>query len=149
PHFPLRPVNRPKLLRIPRVNDILLGGHKTTLLANPVRARKSFISKGEHNMATGNPAVNPAIYQRALAEPSVDRMTVEGAAFKTAVLLAILLVVGAFTWTQVVSGNAALGNGLMVVGLIGGLIIAFVTIFSPKISPVTAPIYAAFEGLAL
>src|SRR3989449_11590006 len=35
------------------------------------------------------------------------------------------------------------------VGAIGGLVVAFVTIFKKEWSPVTAPIYAAFEGLAL
>src|SRR5438552_15044794 len=35
------------------------------------------------------------------------------------------------------------------VGAIVGLVVAFVTIFKKEWSPVTAPIYAALEGLAL
>lgn len=38
---------------------------------------------------------------------------------------------------------------LMYGSLIAGLIVAFVTIFNPKVAPVTAPIYAVLEGAAL
>jgi len=101
-------------------------------------------------MATANPAANPAIYERAaLEQPFSGAMTLQGATLKTSILMVILLVTGAFTWSQMFSENPALGYGLMVVGLIGGFIVAFVTIFFPKASPVTAPIYAALEGLAL
>ena len=40
-------------------------------------------------------------------------------------------------------------TGLFFLGLIGGLITSLVTIFAPRVSPFTAPLYAAFEGLFL
>jgi uncharacterized YccA/Bax inhibitor family protein len=104
-------------------------------------------------MATANPAANPAIYERAIhEEPVTGVMTLQGAVVKTAILMVILLVTAAFTWSRMLSENATIGYGLygsMVVGLIGGFVIGLVTIFFPRISPVTAPIYAALEGLVL
>jgi hypothetical protein len=38
---------------------------------------------------------------------------------------------------------------LALVGVIGGLVFAFATIFKKTWAPVTAPIYALFEGLVL
>ena len=55
----------------------------------------------------------------------------------------------AYTWSQAVSGATSLAYGLLIAGSIGGFIVALVTIFNPKISPFTAPIYAALEGLVL
>ncbi|OAI49625.1 hypothetical protein AYO44_06370 [Planctomycetaceae bacterium SCGC AG-212-F19] len=101
-------------------------------------------------MATANPAMNPAVYERAgLAESPAAVMTVQGAALKTAVLLGILLLTGVFTWTQAMNGETGLANGLMALGGIGGFIVALVTVFFPKAAPITAPIYAALEGLLL
>jgi uncharacterized YccA/Bax inhibitor family protein len=37
----------------------------------------------------------------------------------------------------------------LIVGLLGGMIFAFITIFKKEWSPVTAPIYALLEGMAL
>jgi uncharacterized YccA/Bax inhibitor family protein len=37
----------------------------------------------------------------------------------------------------------------LAVGAIGGFVTALVTIFAPRLSPVTAPVYAALEGLLL
>ena len=39
--------------------------------------------------------------------------------------------------------------GLMIVGGIGGFIVAMITIFKRHLSPITVPIYAALEGLML
>jgi uncharacterized YccA/Bax inhibitor family protein len=40
-------------------------------------------------------------------------------------------------------------NPYMVIGLLGGFILALITIFAKKAAPVTAPIYAVLEGLFL
>lgn len=113
-----------------------------------------------------NPAFSETIFDRVREEEreTPTTMTVEGTAIKTMVLMAILLVAAAITWWQVltpievaveagkavsrfaVSANIYL---FIIVGLIGGLIMALVTMFVPRISPFTAPVYAAFEGVAL
>lgn len=79
----------------------------------------------------------------AAAHPGV--MTVQGAVNKTFFLLAICV------GTSLVGWNAALHShwgGLVTIGGgLGGLVLALVCIFKPKTSPVTAPLYAAAEGL--
>jgi len=101
-------------------------------------------------MATANPAMNEDVYQRAgRAFESTNVMTLQGTAFKTGILLLILVVTGSYTWSQALAGNMAIAYGLLAAGGIGGFILALVTIFFPRASPITSPIYAALEGLLL
>jgi uncharacterized YccA/Bax inhibitor family protein len=100
-------------------------------------------------MATANPAMNESVYQRAgFADASTRVMTLEGTVFRTAVLLVILIAGAALVWTPNVS-TTPLAGGLMTVGFLGGFVMALLTIFVPRISPYTAPVYAGCEGLAL
>ena len=46
-------------------------------------------------------------------------------------------------------GIPPVSYGLLIAGSIGGFITALVTIFIPRLSPFTAPVYAALEGLVL
>jgi uncharacterized YccA/Bax inhibitor family protein len=101
-------------------------------------------------MATANPAMDEAVYERAgRADTFATVMTIQGAVVKTAFLIVILLVAGAYSWSQAVAGAGNLGYGLLVASSIGGFITALVTIFIPRVSPITAPIYAALEGVLL
>ena len=101
-------------------------------------------------MATANPAMSEAVYRRAgLADTPTQVMTVQGSVLKTAILVVILLATAAYTWSQAVAGSTPIAYGLLIAGSIGGFITALVTIFIPKVSPFTAPIYAALEGLVL
>jgi uncharacterized YccA/Bax inhibitor family protein len=101
-------------------------------------------------MATANPAMSEAVYRRAgIAETPTRVMTIQGSVLKTAILMLILLATAAYTWSQIAAGATALAYGLLVAGAIGGFIIALVTIFFPRVSPFTAPLYAAMEGLVL
>jgi uncharacterized YccA/Bax inhibitor family protein len=100
-------------------------------------------------MATANPAMNESVYQRAgFADASTSVMTLDGTVFKTAVLLVLLIGGAAVVWSPNVT-TSPLAGGLMMVGFIGGLVLSFLTIFVPRLSPFTAPVYAACEGLAL
>jgi uncharacterized YccA/Bax inhibitor family protein len=101
-------------------------------------------------MATANPAMNEAVYRRAgLAAMPTQAMTIQGTVLKTAVLVVILLATGAYTWSLAAAGDTTIAYGLLIAGAIGGFITALVTIFIPKVSPFTSPIYAALEGLVL
>jgi uncharacterized YccA/Bax inhibitor family protein len=101
-------------------------------------------------MPTANPAMNPEVFARAgRAESSINAMTLQGTVAKTAILLLILLVAAAYTWSQAIHGSPNVAYGLLIGAAIGGFLVAMVTIFVPKISPITAPIYAALEGLLL
>ncbi len=101
-------------------------------------------------MATANPAMSEAAYRRSgLAANPTQAMTVQGTVLKTAILVVILLTTAAYTWAQAEAGHSTVAYGLLIAGSIGGFIVALVTIFNPKISPFTSPIYAALEGLVL
>lgn len=93
-------------------------------------------------MRTANPALNKNTFTE--LDSSGNGMTLRGTADKSLILLFILLVTATYTW-----GLGAEGQMLMIIGIFGGLITAMITIFKKTASPITAPIYAAFEGLFL
>jgi len=71
------------------------------------------------------------------------RMTIEDVVAKTGFLFAILVVVGAFAW------RSNLGMGALMLGFLGGFVLAMIISFSKSIKPGLVVAYAAFEGLAL
>jgi uncharacterized YccA/Bax inhibitor family protein len=77
-------------------------------------------------------------------------MTLNGTVNKTGILLLCALATAAWTWNSFMqTRNPADIAGRLMIGAFGGLIFAFVTIFKKEWAPVTAPIYAALEGLVL
>jgi uncharacterized YccA/Bax inhibitor family protein len=108
-------------------------------------------------MATANPALSESIFLNESRAPArAGTMTVNGAIVKTGILSVLLVAAGGVAWHFVhpVTGaeysydpsyRLAFGIGAPILGLITAL----VTCFFPKISPVTAPLYAIFEGLFL
>jgi uncharacterized YccA/Bax inhibitor family protein len=94
--------------------------------------------------------MNDAVYRWAgRAETATNVMTLPGTVLKTALLLLILLVAAGFTWSRTFAGETGLAYGLLAAGGIIGFILALVTIFAPRASPFTAPVYAAMQGLFL
>ncbi len=78
------------------------------------------------------------------------RMTLNGTVNKTGILLVCALATAAWTWKSFMQTLDPSSVSLqLMVGLFGGMIFAFVTIFKKEWSPVTAPIYALLEGMAL
>ena len=71
------------------------------------------------------------------------RMTIEDVVAKTGFLFAILVVVGAFAW------RSNLGTGALMLGFLGGFVLAMIISFSKSIKPGLVVAYAALEGLAL
>ena len=69
-------------------------------------------------------------------------MTLDGTVNKTAMSLAILLFAAYYTYSNAIMDY-------VLIGLIGGFIVALVTIFKKEWSPITVPIYAVLEGLFL
>jgi uncharacterized YccA/Bax inhibitor family protein len=74
-----------------------------------------------------------------------ERMTIEGTTNKTGVLLLCALVPALFVWSRFFTDQPI--GGFIALGAIGGFITALITTFKAEWSPVTAPIYAALEGL--
>ncbi len=124
-------------------------------------------------MRTSNPALNDKVF--APAQTSVidttavaggafgqgqappfapvqgEAMTVGGVVEKSAFLLLLLLASAAFGWSQVDQTDLGAPQvpGWLLVALLGGLGIAVLTIFKPKLSPYTSPVYALVEGLVV
>jgi len=71
------------------------------------------------------------------------RMTIEDVVAKTGFLFAILVVVRALAW------SANLGMGAVLLGFLGGFVLAMVISFSKNIKPGLVIAYAGLEGLAL
>ena len=71
------------------------------------------------------------------------RMTIEDVVAKTGFLFAILVVAGAIAW------RSNLGMGAVLLGFLGGLVLAMIISFSKTIKPGLVVAYAALEGLAL
>jgi uncharacterized YccA/Bax inhibitor family protein len=85
-------------------------------------------------------------------------MRIGGVASASFVLLAILLVTGWIGWqaVEVIEGTNAAGERIVLetnipawlfVGWIAGLVLAIVTVLKPTLARVTAPLYAAAQGL--
>lgn len=75
-------------------------------------------------------------------------MTVRGTVVKTAILLAIAVVVAAFSWNTA-QANASIAMPMVMGGALGGFVMALVISFKPKAAPILAPVYAGLEGLFL
>lgn len=101
-------------------------------------------------MRTSNPALNANTFADVRHDPSAPPMTLEGTVNRAAFLLFLVVVPAAWVWSQVRAAvDSSVAGPWIMLGVIGGLITAIVTVFKKKWSPVTAPIYAALEGLAL
>lgn len=117
----------------------------------------------------GNPAIRD--YDGSGGDITIARtFSVQGAAIKSLVLLAILCCTFGYTWHLTTQGFASAyapvqqadgvvrppdaidipGNviGLAVLGVLGGFVVAMVVIFWQRSAPFLAPVYAALEGSA-
>ena len=92
-------------------------------------------------MRSGNPALSSKSFEN-LSTTSSDVMTLDGAVNKTAISMGILLFAAYYTYSNAIMDY-------ILIGFIGGFVVALVTIFKKSWSPVTVPIYAVLEGLAL
>ena len=101
-------------------------------------------------MRSSNPVMTRKILEKSGGLASTDNaMTINGTINKIGLLLLLVIAAAGYTWNMVTGANPANASTLAIVGAIGGFIMALVTIFSPKSSPITAPIYAILEGLFL
>jgi uncharacterized YccA/Bax inhibitor family protein len=81
---------------------------------------------------------------------AAQRMTLNGTINKTGILLLCVIATAAWTWNEFMqTRDPSLAGGALMIGLFGGLIFALITSFKRTWAPVTAPIYALLEGLAL
>lgn len=98
-------------------------------------------------LRSGNPSLNSKVFEN-LERPKNgsllrdDVMTIQGTVDKTGISLALLVFSGYFAYVP---------NGLMymIIGGLGGFIVALVTIYKKTWAPITVPLYAMLEGLLL
>ncbi len=102
-------------------------------------------------MRSGNPVLGDSTFLDAgtgtVVRHDAGAMSLNGTVNKSAFLLVLVLATAMFTWAKAYAGG---GAGLMPYvwgGALGGLALALATVFRKTWAPVTAPLYAAAEGL--
>lgn len=117
-------------------------------------------------MSSWNPAVRYGEFGEEI--PQASRFTVGGVALKTCVMLAIMAATFFYTWNLTTVGYSSAFTemtsegtlpteitipskvySIAIAGCLGAFLVAIFTIFNPRLSPFTGPLYAALEGLAL
>jgi uncharacterized YccA/Bax inhibitor family protein len=96
---------------------------------------------------SSNPVLKDKAFAGQIAAGGV--MTVQGTVNKTGILLLCVVVSAAWTWGLAHSDQPEAAFPWMIGGLIGGLVSCLVTVFKKNWSPLSAPVYALFEGLVL
>lgn len=97
-------------------------------------------------MRSSNPSLGKDTF-RGLEVDSGSTMTIQGTVNKTFILFLLLSATAFFTWTQYFAGKDI--QNLLWIGLLGGFVVALITIFVKKAAPYTAPLYALLEGLVI
>jgi uncharacterized YccA/Bax inhibitor family protein len=101
-------------------------------------------------MESSNPTLNEKTFGTARVGIGEPAMTVQGTVNKTFILLALLVAAATWTWSKTSDPSSAGFIQITFIGsMIVGFILAMITSFKPKWSPITAPLYAACEGLLL
>ena len=90
---------------------------------------------------SGNPALQSKTFQEGYSA-SDTQMTLEGTINKTSLSLLVLMATAFYTWNNP-------SPVLMMIGGIGGFIVAMVTIFKKHLASYTTLMYSALEGLLL
>jgi uncharacterized YccA/Bax inhibitor family protein len=98
------------------------------------------------NYRSGNPALKSGLFtaetNKRRGSELIEVMTIKGTVDKTAISLFLLVFSAYYTF----SADMAY---MIPIGIFGGLVVGFITIFKKQWSPITVPIYAILEGLAL
>ncbi len=102
-------------------------------------------------MQSGNPTLNQNTFLdvgsgRVLSGEGT--MTMNGTVNKTAFLLILALVGAMFSWSRYAGPESIPGlMPLAIGGAVVGLVLALVTVFKKTWAPITAPLYAAIQGV--
>jgi uncharacterized YccA/Bax inhibitor family protein len=101
-------------------------------------------------MNTSNPALGTfgKVGAMGVSYGTSDTMTVDGTISKTGILGVILLIAFGFTWSGLSQSN--LPSSLpIILGALGGFVLAMIIIFKPTTAPYLSPAYAGVEGILL
>jgi len=103
------------------------------------------------NIKSGNPGLNDRTFS-GLPRPALEaeRMTLQGTINKSFLSLVVLMAAALWPWSQFMqSGNPAVVGPAIMIGAIGGLVLALVISFKTTTAPYLVLPYAALEGLVL
>jgi uncharacterized YccA/Bax inhibitor family protein len=109
--------------------------------------KKNKLMRTHSTFRSGNPTLTSKVFEN-LERPKNgpllrdDVMTIQGTVDKTGISLALLIFAGYFAYVPD-------GFSFMIVGGLGGFIVAIVTILKKTWAPITVPLYAMLEGLLL
>ncbi len=99
---------------------------------------------------TGNPGLNERTFA---SQPrlgvGVEGMTLKGTIDKSFLMLVVLMVAALWPWSQMTGGDLNAVSSTMLLGLVGGFVLALIISFKATLAPYLALPYAALEGLAV
>jgi uncharacterized YccA/Bax inhibitor family protein len=95
------------------------------------------------SMQSSNPVLKSDSFKTARSQDG-NVMTVGGAVNKTGLLLLITTLSAVYAWQSL-----EYSRGIWIAALIGSLVLGFITYSKPSIAHITAPLYAALEGVFL
>ncbi len=98
---------------------------------------------------TGNPTLTEKIFDKSLHENSTafGVMSIRGTMNKFGFLLLMVMASAMYVWNVYAEGNKSSATTLLIVGAIGGLVLAIVMMFKPNWAGYIAPAYGILEGL--
>jgi len=103
------------------------------------------------NVKSGNPGLSDRTF-RGLPRPALEseRMTLQGTVNKAFLSLVVLMAAALWPWSEFMqTGNPAVVAPAMLIGAVGGLILALIVSFKATTAPYLVLPYAALEGLVL
>ncbi|HTX04954.1 MAG TPA: Bax inhibitor-1/YccA family protein [Steroidobacteraceae bacterium] len=99
---------------------------------------------------TGNPFLNDRTFSN---QPrlgiGLQGMSLKGTVDKSFLLLVVLMVAALWPWSQMANGDVQAASSAMLVGFLGGFVLAIIVSFKPTLAAYLAIPYSALEGLAL
>ncbi|MFH1379016.1 MAG: Bax inhibitor-1/YccA family protein [bacterium] len=95
-------------------------------------------------MRSGNPALRATTFQNVSSYDSTNAMSIQGTVNKTFVLLGLVVFCASLTWN-----DPEKFMPFLFPAVIGGFIVALLTIFNKPWAPITSPVYAVLEGFFL
>lgn len=96
-------------------------------------------------MKTSNPMLKKDKFHE--EKTNASTMTIGGTIGKTFIMLILLLAASVYSYLQMVQGS--MKTPVLIGVAIVNIVVAFLAIFIPRISPICAPIYAVVKGIVL
>jgi len=98
---------------------------------------------------SSNPTLTEKIFDKSLnnTADSFGVMSIRGTIHKFGFLLVMVMAAAMYVWNLYAEGNTSSATSLMLVGAIGGFIVALAMMFKPNWAGYIAPAYGILEGL--